>query len=58
MSDGKIIQLSSSEKYKFRVNKEKSSLLAILATVSANYTWGTCIHRAPLGSDLARGQVV
>ena len=33
MSDGKIIQLSSSEKYKFMVNKEKSSLLAILAIV-------------------------
>lgn len=33
MSDGKIIQLSSFEKHKFMVNKEKSSVLAILAIV-------------------------
>ena len=33
MSDGKIIQLSSFEKHKFMVNKEKSSILAILAIV-------------------------
>lgn len=32
-SDGKIIQLSSFEKHKFMVNKEKSSILAILAIV-------------------------
>lgn len=33
MSDGKIIQLSSFEKYKFMVSKEKSAIQAILAVV-------------------------
>ena len=33
MSDGKIIQLSSFEKYKFTVSKVKSAILAILTIV-------------------------